>query len=113
MSILGELLRGGKIHPEPQTVAGPSLGKLIAANDIRGSGPVDAMAVQRALAAPGNVRTKTAFSQNNFYAESDTDDQKGLYPLGSNTPYSQDGGLGRAFRQHRRGGLHREDGWRR
>ena len=52
MSILGELLRGGKIHPEPQTVAGLSLGELIATNDIRGSGPVDAMAVQRALAGP-------------------------------------------------------------
>ena len=96
MSILGELLRGGKIHPEPQTVAGPSLGELIAANDIRGSGTVDAMAVQRALAAPGNVRTKTAFSQNNFYAESDTDAQTGCIRSVAHA-YSQDGGLAVLF----------------
>ncbi len=96
MSILGELLRGGKIHPEPQTVAGPSLGDLIAANDIRGPGAVDAMAVQRALAAPGNVRTKTAFSQNNFYAESDTDEQTGCIRSVAHA-YSQDGGLAVLF----------------
>ena len=96
MSILGELLRGGKIHPEPQTVAGPSLGELIASNDIRGSGPVDAMATQRALAAPGNVRTKTAFSQNNFYAESDADDQTGCIRSVAHA-YSQDGGLAVLF----------------
>ena len=96
MSILGELLRGGKIHPEPQTVAGPSLGELIAANDIRGSGPVESQAVQRALAAPGNVRTKTAFSQNNFYAESDTDDQTGCIRSVAHA-YSQDGGLAVLF----------------
>ena len=96
MSILGELLRGGKIHPEPQTVAGSSLGDLIAANDIRGSGTVEAMAVQRALAAPGNVRTKTAFSQNNFYDESDTDDQTGCIRSVAHA-YSQDGGLAVLF----------------
>ena len=96
MSILGELLRGGKIHPEPQTVAGPSLGELISANDIRGSGAIDAMAVQRALAAPGNVRTKTAFSQNNFYAESDADAQTGCIRSVAHA-YSQDGGLAVLF----------------
>ena len=97
MSILGELLRGGKIHPEPQTVAGPSLGELIAANDIRGSGTVESRwPCQRALAAPGNVRTKTAFSQNNFYAESDTDDQTGCIRSVAHA-YSQDGGLAVLF----------------
>ena len=96
MSILGELLRAGKLHPEPKTVAGPSLGELVAANDIRGPGAVEAMAKQRALAAPGNVRTKTAFSQNNFYSESDTDAQTGCIRSVAHA-YSQDGGLAVLF----------------
>ena len=72
------------------------LGELIAANDIRGPGAVEAMAKQRALAAPGNVRTKTAFSQNNFYSESDTDAQTGCIRSVAHA-YSQDGGLAVLF----------------
>ena len=49
-----------------------------------------------ALAAPGNVRTKTAFSQNNFYAESDTDEQTGCIRSVTHA-YSQDGGLAVLF----------------
>ena len=59
-------------------------------------GDTSVLAVQRALAAPGNVRTKTAFSQNNFYSESDTDAQTGCIRSVAHA-YSQDGGLAVLF----------------
>jgi dihydroxy-acid dehydratase len=96
LSILGELERGGKIHTGPHTVSGMSMGELIAAHDIRGESEVTEFTRQRALAAPGNVRTKEAFSQDNYYQESDLDAEKGCIHSVEHA-YSQDGGLAVLF----------------
>ena len=96
MSILGALERAGRIHTGPGTVAGLSIGELIAANDIRSEGEIDEFARRRALAAPGNARTKEAFSQENFYEESDTDSEKGCIRSVEHA-YSQDDGLAVLF----------------
>ena len=96
MSILGELERGGKIHSEPNTVSGVTIGELIAQTDIRAGGEISEFAKQRALVAPGNARTKEAFSQNKFYDASDIDAEKGCIRSVENA-YSQDGGLAVLF----------------
>jgi dihydroxy-acid dehydratase len=96
LSILGELERAGKIHAKPGTVAGVSIGESIAQNDIRGGGEVTDFAQQRSLAAPGNTRTKEAFSQENYYEAADTDAEKGCIHSVAHA-YSQDGGLAVLF----------------
>ena len=96
LSILGELQRGGKIHAAPHTVSGATMGELIAQNDIRGEGPVSDFATARSLAAPGNVRTKEAFSQSKTYAEADIDAEQGCIRSVEHA-YSQDGGLAVLF----------------
>jgi len=96
MSILGELERGGKIHSAPNTVSGMSIGELIAETDIRAGGEVTDFAKQRGLVAPGNARTKEAFSQSKFYDESDTDAEQGCIRAVENA-YSLDGGLAVLF----------------
>ena len=96
LSILGELQRGGKIHAAPPTVSGVTVGELIAQNDIRGGGPVSDFATARSLAAPGNVRTKEAFSQSKTYDEADTDAEQGCIRSVEHA-YSQDGGLAVLF----------------
>jgi dihydroxy-acid dehydratase len=91
-AILGELLRAGVIHPDTRTATGQSLGELIAANDIRGSGPVSELARKRSLAAPGGVRTREAFSQEKYHDTPDTDAAGGcIRDVGH--AYSRDGGL--------------------
>jgi dihydroxy-acid dehydratase len=96
MSILGELERGGKIHSAPNTVSGMSIGALIAETDIRAGGEVTDFAKQRGLVAPGNARTKEAFSQSKFYDESDTDAEQGCIRAVEHA-YSLDGGLAVLF----------------
>jgi dihydroxy-acid dehydratase len=92
-SILGELLRVGKIHPGTRTVSGLSLGEMIAQNDIRvDTASQDEFAAKRGRVAPGGVRTKEAFSQENYYDEPDLDAQAGCIRAVEHA-YSQDGGL--------------------
>jgi len=92
-SILGELLRVGKIHPGTRTVSGLSLGEMIAQNDIRAdTASQDEFAAKRGRVAPGGVRTKEAFSQENYYDEPDLDAQAGCIRAVEHA-YSQDGGL--------------------
>ena len=92
-TILGELLKAGKIHPETRTVAGDTLGEMIRKNFIRGDlEQLTELARKRCMAAPGNMRTAEAFSQDKYYDEPDLDAEEGcVRALGS--AYSRDGGL--------------------
>ncbi|MFH1566480.1 MAG: dihydroxy-acid dehydratase, partial [Gemmatimonadota bacterium] len=91
-AILGELLRAGKIHGGTRTVSGQSLGEMIAANDIRGGGPVGEAARRRALVAPGGVATQQAFGQEKCHEAADTDRVKGCIRAAEHA-YTVDGGL--------------------
>jgi dihydroxy-acid dehydratase len=90
-TILGELDRAGLIHRDARTVHAPTLGAAIDAEDLRRA-TTTAAAKQRALAAPGGVPTRVAFSQDKYFASSDDDADKGCI---RDVPhaYSQDGGL--------------------
>ena len=90
-TILGELERAGKIHTNALTVTSETIGEMIEKNDIRRE-PLDEFARQRSLAAPGNVRTKEAFSQNKSYDTPDRDAINGCIRA-TEFAYNQDGGL--------------------
>ncbi len=90
-TILGELERAGKIHTNALTVTSETIGEMIEKNDIRRE-PLDKFARQRSLAAPGNVRTKEAFSQNKSYDTPDRDAINGCIRA-TEFAYNQDGGL--------------------
>ncbi len=91
-TILGSLLRAGKLNPDTRTVSGESMGEAIANNDLRSGGELSEFARQRSLAAPGNVRTKVGFSQEAYYEEPDLDEEAGCIRAAEHA-YSQDGGL--------------------
>jgi dihydroxy-acid dehydratase len=90
-TILGELDRAGLIHREARTVHAPSMGAAMDAHDLRRPSAVPE-ARQRALAAPGGVPTKVAFSQDKYFAEIDADVERGCI---RDVPhaYSREGGL--------------------
>jgi dihydroxy-acid dehydratase len=90
-TLLGELERAGKIHASALSVTGETIGETIAKNDIRRDA-VDDFARRRSLAAPGNVRTKDAFSQNKQFDTPDRDAINGCIRA-AEFAYSQDGGL--------------------
>src|SRR5215470_13284405 len=90
-TILGELERSGKIHTNALSVTGETMGETIAKNDIRRDS-TDDFARRRSLAAPGNVRTKEAFSQNKQFDTADRDSINGCIRA-AEFAYSQDGGL--------------------
>ena len=90
-TILGALDRAGLMHREVHTVHAATLGEGIDANDIRRSTATKA-AQQRALAAPGGVRTTEAFSQDKYYAAADADTVNGCIREVEHA-YSADGGL--------------------
>jgi dihydroxy-acid dehydratase len=90
-TILGELERAGLIHRGPPTVHARTLGEGIDAHDIRRKTATDA-ARKAALAAPGGVRTKVAFSQDKYFAELDVDAARGCIRDFEHA-YSRDGGL--------------------
>ncbi|HSS40688.1 MAG TPA: dihydroxy-acid dehydratase, partial [Polyangia bacterium] len=90
-TILGELDRAGLIHRDARTVHAPSMGAAIDAHDIRRP-TATAEARQRALAAPGGVATKVAFSQDKYFADVDGDAARGCIRDVEHA-YSKDGGL--------------------
>jgi dihydroxy-acid dehydratase len=90
-SILGELDKAGLIHREVHTVHSATLGEAIDANDL-GRPTATEAAKQRALAAPGGVPTKVAFSQDKYFKEPDLDRAKGCIRSVENA-YSKEGGL--------------------
>ncbi|MDE2924915.1 MAG: dihydroxy-acid dehydratase [Acidobacteriota bacterium] len=92
-TILGELQRAGKIHSGVGTVSGDDMKNMIRRNDLRdGNGSLCDFARRRALAAPGGVRTREAFSQESYYQASDLDSREGCIRSAEHA-YSQDGGL--------------------
>jgi dihydroxy-acid dehydratase len=91
LSIVGELDRAGLIHREVRTVHSKTMGDAIDENDLRRASATKE-AKGRALAAPGGVPTKVAFSQDKYFSEPDLDREKGCI---RDVPhaYSKDGGL--------------------
>jgi dihydroxy-acid dehydratase len=90
-TILGALDRAGLMHREAGTVHAATIGTAIDLNDIRRP-TATAAARQRALTAPGGVRTTVAFSQDKHYATPDTDAVGGCIRDVEHA-YSADGGL--------------------
>ena len=94
MGVLGELARAGLIHTELPTVHAVTLGEALAQWDIKSSTSDTVRQFYRA--APGGVRTKVAFSQNNYYPALDTNRRTGcLRDL--EHAFSHDGGLAVLF----------------
>ncbi len=90
MAILGQLDRLGLIARDVSTVSGGSLGDLLEKWDISRNPDEEVRDFYRA--APGGVRSTTAFGQNNQYDTLDTDRENGCIRDGAHA-YSQDGGL--------------------
>ena len=90
-TILGELDRAGLINREALCVHDDTIGSAIDKHDIRRQSALDS-ARQRALAAPGGVRTKLAFSQDKYFQAVDADTEKGCIRNVEHA-YSKDGGL--------------------
>lgn len=75
-AILGELDRGGMLNRDVRSVHGPDLRSWLDIWDIRG-GKASEEAIELFLAAPGGVRSATAFSQSECWDSLDTDDKNG------------------------------------
>ncbi len=90
-ALMGELHRGGLLHTNVNTVHSESFESWLSDWDIRGGKATDEA---KALwhAAPGGVRSSTAFSQSNEWTSLDTDAEGGCIRSVEHA-YSQDGGL--------------------
>jgi dihydroxy-acid dehydratase len=90
MAIIGELSRAGLIHTDVGSVHSPSLEAAIDRWDIKRN--ADPSVRDFFLAAPGNVRTQHAFSQNRQWTELDLDRERGAIRDSAHA-FSRDGGL--------------------
>ncbi|AUG77970.1 dihydroxy-acid dehydratase [Kitasatospora sp. MMS16-BH015] len=90
-AILGELHRGGLLNKDVHTVHSASLEQWLADWDIRG-GAATEVAVELFHAAPGCVRSATAFSQSERWESLDTDAAGGCIRSVEHA-YSVEGGL--------------------
>ncbi|MFI7697143.1 dihydroxy-acid dehydratase [Nonomuraea sp. NPDC049655] len=90
-AILGELDRAGLLHRDVPTVNGGTLADTLAAWDVK-SPTVLPEAVELWHAAPGNVRTVKAYSQDNRWDSLDLDRAQGCI-RDLDHAYSADGGL--------------------
>ena len=90
-AILGELYRGGLLNEDVHTVHSSSLDEWLKTWDIRGGSP-SPEAVELFHAAPGCVRSATAFSQSERWDTLDTDAADGCIRSVENA-YSVEGGL--------------------
>ncbi|MEV4476126.1 dihydroxy-acid dehydratase [Nonomuraea salmonea] len=90
-AILGELDRAGLLHRDVPTVTGGTLADVLAAWDVR-SPSVKPEAVELWHAAPGNVRTVKAYSQDNRWDTLDLDREAGCIRDREHA-YTADGGL--------------------
>jgi dihydroxy-acid dehydratase len=91
MSILGELDRGGLLDTSVGNINGKTLGHVLDLWDIKR--PTATQTARNLyLAAPGNVPTQVAFSQNKRYAELDLDRINGVIHDVAHA-FSKDGGL--------------------
>jgi dihydroxy-acid dehydratase len=94
-TILGQLDKAGLLHRNVGTVHAKTIGEAVDEHDIHRPTATDA-AKARALAAPGGVRTKVAFSQDKYFKEADTDLERGCI---RDLPhaFSKEGGLAVLF----------------
>ncbi|GAB4388597.1 dihydroxy-acid dehydratase [Albidovulum sp.] len=90
MGILGEMLRGGLLHPQCRTVHSDTMEEAIRKWDVMTSN--DEAVHQFYRAAPGGVRTTQAFSTKNRYKELDRDRAAGVIRDVEHA-FSRDGGL--------------------
>ena len=90
-AILGELWRGGHLHETVHSVHSGSLADWLRAWDIRG-GSATQEALELFHAAPGCVRSASAFSQSERWDSLDTDAADGCIHDVAHA-YSADGGL--------------------
>ncbi|ACB96289.1 dihydroxy-acid dehydratase [Beijerinckia indica] len=94
MAILGELDRAGLLHADLPTVHSSSLGEALMRWDIRRSNSEMVQTFYKA--APGNVPTTQAFSQEKRYEALDLDRETGVIRDQAHA-FSQDGGLAVLF----------------
>jgi dihydroxy-acid dehydratase len=94
MAVLGELDRAGLVHRDVPTVSAATLGAAIDHHDVRRTESDDVKRFYRA--APGNVLTQQAFSQNRRYLTLDLDRESGCIRDVEHA-YSRDGGLAVLF----------------
>ncbi|WP_028810275.1 dihydroxy-acid dehydratase [Streptomyces flavidovirens] len=90
-AILGELYRGGMLNEDVHSVHSETLAEWLKTWDVRGGSP-SAEAVELWHAAPGCVRSATAFSQSERWDTLDTDAEGGCIRSVEHA-YSKDGGL--------------------
>ncbi|WP_149202708.1 dihydroxy-acid dehydratase [Actinotalea subterranea] len=90
-AILGELHRAGLLREDVHAVHAPSLDVWLKDWDIRGGSP-SAEAVELFHAAPGGVRSSSAFSQSERWESLDEDAARGCIRDVAHA-YSADGGL--------------------
>ncbi|MGW2819333.1 dihydroxy-acid dehydratase [Streptomyces sp. NPDC001415] len=90
-AILGELYRAGLLNEDVHTVHSRSIKEWLDTWDVRGGSPSDE-AVELWHAAPGCVRSATAFSQSERWDTLDTDAAEGCIRDAAHA-YSKDGGL--------------------
>jgi dihydroxy-acid dehydratase len=90
MAILGQLDNAGLLNRDCVTVHSPTMKDALDRWDI--SRTTQDNVREFFKAAPGNVRSATAFSQNKRYAELDLDREKGVIRSAKHA-FSQDGGL--------------------
>ena len=90
-AIMGELWRAGHLHETVHSVHSGSLAEWLRRWDIR-SGSASAEAIELFHAAPGCVRSASAFSQSERWDSLDTDTAEGCVRDVAHA-YSEDGGL--------------------
>ncbi|MEV4944093.1 dihydroxy-acid dehydratase [Streptomyces sp. NPDC053755] len=90
-AILGELYRAGLLNEDVHTVHSRSVKEWLETWDVRGGSPSEE-AVELWHAAPGCVRSATAFSQSERWDSLDTDAAGGCIRDAAHA-YSKDGGL--------------------
>ncbi len=90
MAILGQLANGGLLHTDLPTVHSPTMGAALDHWDVSRTNHDSVREFFRA--APGNVRTATAFSQSKRYAELDLDRKAGVIRSVEHA-FSKEGGL--------------------
>jgi len=90
-ALLGELRRGGLLDENVHTIHAKTLGEWLDEWDVRGGSASDE-AVELWHAAPGGVRSSTAFSQSERWRDLDTDAENGCIRDVAHA-YSKDGGL--------------------
>jgi len=94
MALLGELDRGGLLHRDVKMIHADSLAEALKKWDIRQTDAPEV--IEFFKAAPGNVPTQQAFSQNKRWDSLDLDRENGCI-RDIEHAYSQDGGLAVLF----------------